>query len=296
LCSSQILKFSSLWFDMMVGVKAAVALAFLGSVQGARMARKRVACGAKGGISARNGTGIAIVNGEEASECEWKWQVGFNKKKGGTPYCGGTLIDAEWVFTAGHCGSKAGFNVDAGNHDTRNPSGQLQSREAIKVIVHPKYNPSTTNYDFALVKVDRPFDMTSCVGTACLPSGSDDDVKGGSTCWITGWGTLRSGGYQPNILQEGEVTTLTNRQCKKTSYEKSDITKMMLCAQGKSNGKIVDACQGDSGGPLVCQSGDSWTLYGATSWGMGCAGKKYPGIWSRVAKVTDWVDDVMAAN
>jgi len=288
----------------MVGVKAAVALALLGSVQGVRMARKPFACGAKGGIPARNGTDIAIVRGEDASECEWKWQVGFVKKyeatpEKGMPYCGGTLIDAEWVFTAGHCGSQKGFYVVAGGHDIRNPSSTLvQVRTAIKVVVHPRYNDDTVDYDFALVKVNKAFEMTSCVGTACLPTGAADEFPAGSTCWITGWGTLKSQGYQPNILQEGEVTTLKNKQCqgKKTGYDKRDITGRMVCAQGESKGKPVDACQGDSGGPLVCQSGNSWTLYGATSWGQGCAGRKYPGIWSRVATVTKWVDKTMAAN
>merc|ERR1719203_203966 len=71
----------------------------------------------------------------------------------------------------------------------------------------------------------------------------------------------------------------------------------MLCAQGRtSDGKIVDACQGDSGGPLVCEDGGRWTAYGATSWGIGCAGEKYPGVWARIHEAVDWIEETLTIN
>merc|ERR1712060_684087 len=80
------------------------------------------------------------------------------------------------------------------------------------------------------------------------------------------------------------------------SYTSSDIDSSMLCAQGRnSNGQITDACQGDSGGPLVCNIGGQWAIYGATSWGYGCAGANYPGVWSRVHTELAWIDSVMNA-
>ena len=60
------------------------------------------------------------------------------------------------------------------------------------------------------------------------------------------------------------------------------------------NGLITDACQGDSGGPLVCESPDhTWSLYGATSWGTGCAGENHPGVWARVHTALDWIGMTM---
>merc|ERR1719284_2267195 len=70
----------------------------------------------------------------------------------------------------------------------------------------------------------------------------------------------------------------------------------MICAQGKKGSAIVDACQGDSGGPLVCQTGSSWTLYGATSWGYGCADKAYPGVWARVHEALGWIEQTMSGS
>merc|ERR1719476_164319 len=132
-------------------------------------------------------------------------------------------------------------------------------------------------HDYALVKVSSPFVLNKCIGTACLPR--DGDVAPNSKCWITGWGTLRSGGSQATTLQKAEVEVISNTACyQKYGYTSDDIDSSMLCAQGKSStGAITDACQGDSGGPLVCQSSSgSWGIYGATSWGYGCASASYP--------------------
>lgn len=251
-------------------------------------ARKK-SCGAKG-LSAQ------IVNGDDASECEWKWQVSL--KRGSSFFCGGMIVDDEWVLTAAHCMGNTEFEVLAGEHNLRKESGNEQYRNSKEVYVHPLYDRGTTNFDYALVKVDAPFDLTKgCVGKVCLPADETDDVTGGEECYITGWGTLRSGGSQPDILQEAKVTILSNAACRKTGYSASQITDVMLCAQGKAtNGSITDACQGDSGGPLVCQTGGTWSIYGATSWGRGCAGANFPGVWARVAKVLPWIDDVMSGN
>uniref|UniRef100_A0A3Q4GNY1 trypsin n=1 Tax=Neolamprologus brichardi TaxID=32507 RepID=A0A3Q4GNY1_NEOBR len=78
--------------------------------------------------------------------------------------------------------------------------------------------------------------------------------------------------------------------CHRAGYS---ITNRMLCA-GFPEGK-VDACQGDSGGPLVHISDSSWNLVGVVSWGVGCARKGKPGVYTNVEFIL-FILSLIAAN
>jgi len=65
----------------------------------------------------------------------------------------------------------------------------------------------------------------------------------------------------------------------------------MFCAGWLEGGK--DACTGDSGGPLICAENDRPVLRGITSWGLGCAEANAPGVYTRVEKYLDWIEDLM---
>lgn len=273
---------------------ASFALVVLGLAEGARYRRRArnstASCGVKG-----SSVGGQIVGGEDAEQCEWKWQVGLTRDSSRSmPFCGGMLVSEDWVLTAAHCVSAADFYVVLGDWKPLARSNYVQKIRAAEVYQHPQYS-SGFSHDYALVRLERPATFSACVGTVCMPT---EDVAPGSTCWITGWGTLRGGGIQPDTLQEVSVNIISNDDCvNKHGYASSEIDDSMLCAQGRnSKGEVTDACQGDSGGPLVCQEGGSWVIYGATSWGRGCAAEDYPGIWARVTYVAEWIEGIMAGT
>jgi len=188
------------------------------------------------------------------------------------------------------------FVVVAGSHSQYTTDSTEVTLAVKGVHSHPLYDSSEMSHDFALVELEDDAPSNDCIGVACLPT---EDVAVGEECFITGWGTLSSGGYSPDTMQEAQVTIYSNADCA-AAYSDfgSAITDDMLCAQGTNGeGETTDACQGDSGGPLVCASGnDAYVLHGATSWGYGCAVSEYPGVWSRVNFVRDWIDEVMSTT
>ena len=168
-----------------------------------------------------------------------------------------------------------------------------QEIEVEKSIMHEKYFDSVAYAnDIALLKLKTPATLGEGVGLVCLPD-LELALESGKRCYITGWGTLSSGGNQSIYLQEASVPIVSDEQCK-ASYGSSKIHESMICA-GFDEGQ-VDACQGDSGGPMVCEFGGTWYLEGATSWGYGCAAPNYYGVYAKVRHLKTWVEDTINSN
>ena len=168
-----------------------------------------------------------------------------------------------------------------------------QEIEVEKIIMHENYHdPVRLAHDIALLKLKTPAQLGVGVGLVCLPDSANALVPG-KRCYITGWGTLASGGSQPVYLQEASVPIVSDDKCK-ASYGSGNIHESMICAGLDAGG--VDAFQGDSGGPMVCEFGGKWYLEGATSWGYGCASAGYYGVYAEVRYLKSWVVDKMNSN
>uniref|UniRef100_A0A8C5GI96 trypsin n=1 Tax=Gouania willdenowi TaxID=441366 RepID=A0A8C5GI96_GOUWI len=95
-------------------------------------------------------------------------------------------------------------------------------------------------------------------------------------------------GPSADVVMEAKVPLLPQSTCK-SALGKDLVTNTMLCAGYLSGG--IDSCQGDSGGPLIYKDRLSgrFQLYGITSWGDGCGEKGKPGVYTRVAAFSDWI-------
>lgn len=80
------------------------------------------------------------------------------------------------------------------------------SRSVSQIINHPDYNSRTQNNDISLLRLSSAVTFTNFIRPICLAS-AGTTYEAGSTTWITGWGTINSGGNE-NIFSSISIILL----------------------------------------------------------------------------------------
>ncbi len=254
-----------------------------------------------------------IIGGIEAKPGAWPWQVALmqaDEEDGfDAQFCGGSLIDPNWIVTAAHCvydgygnvESPSAINVTVGRHTLSLTDGQRIS--VSQIIPHVNYTPDSRipDFDIALLQLAKPAILTGAIGmtgavkTIDLVTLADIALTAPDTfAIVTGWGDQMNGwGDYADSLNQVTVPLVSNQVCgeayDKLDYPSGSITDNILCAGFYEGGK--DACYGDSGGPLVVRDGHGgWKLAGIVSSGHECAMPEAYGTYTRVSRFTDWVE------
>jgi len=260
-----------------------------------------------------------IGGGDAASWREFTHQVlvhGYN-------VCGGTLISADKVVTAGHCCHErdsdepvvlksSDLEVTVGSIAPALPSVQMmqnnnwdpqQETFAVKhVALNPRYKNQTTViwHDICIltlkgsVKLDSP-----SVGFLKLPS-ANQSYQRGTECTVVGWGLTTKAPGQKNftgsrILRKVIVPIITNSLCAdkmdrgvyiSCRCQEFPVNDSMICAGEDKKG----ACQGDSGGPLICDNHLAGVV-SATKSLETCA--FFPQVYTRVEQYLPWIKENM---
>ncbi|XP_062985087.1 trypsin I-P38-like [Elgaria multicarinata webbii] len=223
-----------------------------------------------------------IVGGYNCPRDSVRYQVSLNS---GYHFCGGSLISSQWVVSAAHC-YKSRIRVVLGEYNLRLNDGTEQNIDSVKVLRHPSYNSQLLDNDIMLIKLATPATLNRNVKLAALPTSC---VTTGTQCLISGWGNILSSGTNyPDILQCLNAPVLSSSECSR-AYP-GQITRNMICIGFMEGGK--DSCQGDSGGPVVCNG----QLQGVVSWGIGCAQRGYPGVYTKVCNYVGWIETTIRSN
>jgi len=256
-----------------------------------------------------SGKGARVIGGDEVHDTTtFPWIVGIlNRNLVGMTYyqqqyCGGSIIDQSWILTAAHCvdGTQAHeISIVAGTYNLSNMDmGSVRNVSAVHC--HEDYNNFTLENDIALLKLEKPLNLSDSVGTIALAN-MNDPRNPGQVYTLAGWGaisfnhTTEYPSYDP-ILKTVDIADVPYDVC--LSFAELDVTMLAyldinidnyICA-GDTVGE--NACFGDSGGPLSMTVGSTDILYGITSFVFLPCGREGPSGYAAVAMYQDWVANI----
>lgn len=263
-----------------------------------------VALSSLAAILALPATAQAVVGGSTAPGGAYPFMVSL--RANGYPYCGGTLIAAQWVLTAAHCATgRAPASLTAVVDQVQLSGTGGETRAIDQVLIDPAYDSATEDYDAALMHLAAP--TTAIPPALLIQSGNQTTDAPGLLATVIGYGstapqTIDGGGTIsfPAALQQAQVAIVSNQQCAAVFNGRDQPavrTDLMICAGGDGH---HDACVGDSGGPLLVPGAvpGVWTDVAITSWGAGCAVAGVPGVYTRLAdpRIASFISGALAGS
>mmetsp|Transcript_13856 Transcript_13856/g.18546 ORF Transcript_13856/g.18546 Transcript_13856/m.18546 type:complete len:342 (+) Transcript_13856:340-1365(+) len=232
-----------------------------------------------------------ITDGELAELDEFPFYALLIGEYNGQYYskgCGATLIEDEWILTAGHCNVQSGDIAWIG---AVNAASQRERAVIENCYVHPDFSwpdPKTKNpptYDFQLCRLTETSSMPK------VRLAEADRILRDRTLTVIGMGAEVDGGRSTFMLSKAEVPFQPKNVCSAT-YPRDFMPDNMLCAGGGSK----DACRGDSGGPLLDYVSTQFIQVGIVSFGYGCGVDGYYGVYADVRTQRAWIDRVICQN
>ncbi|KAF5287417.1 hypothetical protein FQR65_LT12242 [Abscondita terminalis] len=227
-------------------------------------------------VDSKLGLSERIINGQDAIEGQFPYQVSLRTYYPKRHFCGGSIIKNHWVLTAAHCFKGLHYYYVAVGSIYRTKG---IGYDVVKEIRHPLYS-SAGNYDIGLIRTKTSIEYSATVQPIRLPSVAPGERV---DAVVSGWGlsnyTKRT---SPFILKWFITSTIPQYVCQK--YFKIDLRYTIRASQFCSITNPSGICLGDSGGPLVADG----IQIGVISKTIPCA-VGYPDIYTNVTMALDWI-------
>src|SRR5262249_13819482 len=152
---------------------------------------------------------------------------------GNFQFCGGSVVSDRWIVSAAHCiGATGSISILAGTAKLSQAS-QGQTREVVQTVVYPGFEDVDKGKDVSMLKIDPPLDLSGdkIKAIPLLPQAERDAglTDEGVMTWVSGWGTLSSGGSSPDTLQAVDVPIIGNAKADEM-YDDVALTDDQLAA------------------------------------------------------------------
>ncbi|CAM4413172.1 S1 family serine peptidase [Zobellia nedashkovskayae] len=217
-----------------------------------------------------------IRGGVEASENEFPYQIAIvSKQRKKEAYCGGVIINSEWILTAAHCFD----NVNKDNYLVYSGNGKLNSSGKYSDILNvfsfeginpyngqlEKYDSGGYQHDILLIQLKKRLEISSKTKTIRPISSSllKQVIENKQSAMMVGWGKTNSL-FRPERLMEKPLPLISKLNCQSEKNIKGYIKDGMICI-GEKN--VVSACNGDSGNGVYYFSIEGAKLVGITTIG-----------------------------
>ncbi|XP_050933442.1 granzyme B(G,H) isoform X4 [Lates calcarifer] len=220
-----------------------------------------------------------IYGGHEAVAHSRPYMVLLERhmQNGETYYCGGFLLNEDFVMTAAHCQAKS-FTALLGVHNVHNSNG-IHRISVEDMFPHKDYNATELTNDIMLLKLSSKAHFSNTVRPIALADRDDGSLP--KLCSVSGWGRNdRNSKYMSLKLMEVNVTLIHSQWCRE---------KNVYCSKGEAG-----PGEGDSGGPLVCEDGKAYGLVSASH-------KTNPdGLfvysYTKIPEYQDWIKQIIGHN
>ncbi|XP_055592958.1 inactive serine protease scarface-like isoform X3 [Uranotaenia lowii] len=203
---------------------------------------------------------------------EFPWMAMVILESNKTLLCGGAIISENTVVTAANCvnglnprdimikGGEWRLGVDA-------EPKTFQIVRVKDVAFHPAYNPTTLNYDVAMLILEDRLRFDTHIGSLCLDENDVVPSASYENCVTTGWGREVLRIHIGNALMRYmPISLLSESESQRQLQTNGFAAESHICGR-----PAADACDVDIGSALACaDTSGTYYLKGVYSQDNGC--------------------------